>query len=285
MSEMYPVKGHVKTDDAVIDYLDYPSGGPPLLLLHATGFIPWLWHPVARQLAGDFHVIAPYICDYRHAEPEQGGLSWMQIASDLAGFCKSLGIEKPYMAGHSMGGAVCSIAAGALGLDPVRMVLIEPIILPEDSYQVQMDVSQHPLASRAVKRRNHWQDQTEARKYLESKPLFEKWDREMLNLYIRYGMQASEKGGICLTCHPRHEASLFMGSMHFNPWPVLGNISCPALVLEGEYTENKGFIDFKQVAKALPKGIYRVVEGAGHLIPMEKPQLTIDIIRDFLLDE
>lgn len=281
MSEMYPVKRYVDIGDAVIEYLDYPSDGPPLLLLHATGFLPWLWHPVARVLAGGFNVIAPYICDYRHAEPEQGGLGWNQIASDMEAFCKCLDIDRPYVAGHSMGGAVAVIAAGAMGLNPVKMVLIEPIILPDFFYQVKIDVMDHPLASKSIKRRNQWSNPDEARQYMKSKPLFDKWDPEVLELYIRHGMKSSENGDLCLTCHPRQEAALFMGSMQFNPWPVLDRINCPVLVLEGQYTDNKGFLDFKKVADKLPKGSYQEVADAGHLVPMEKPESTVDIIREF----
>jgi hypothetical protein len=39
--------------DAEIASLRYEGEGPLLIFLHATGFLPWLWHPVARELAGD----------------------------------------------------------------------------------------------------------------------------------------------------------------------------------------------------------------------------------------
>lgn len=269
-------------DDAVLGFLDYESQGPPLLLLHATGFLPWLWHPVARELSSSFRVIAPYFCDHRVADPENGGLSWKQIAEDLICLCKRIGLKKPYVAGHSMGGAVSVIAAGALGMEAEKMLLIEPIILPEDFYSVDnARVEDHPLASRSIKRRNHWPGRREVRKYLESRPLFKRWDREVLELYISRGIVGDNNGGLTLACHPRHETSLFMGSIAFNPWPVIPQILCPVLVLEGEHTENKGFIDFRKVAEMLPNGSHQVVENAGHLIPMEKPRDTALIISRF----
>lgn len=251
------------------------------MLLHATGFQAWLWHPVARELIDSFRVIAPYICDYRDADPENGGLSWKQIAADLVCFCEKLGLERPYVAGHSMGGAVSVIAAGALGLEVEKMVLIEPIILPGEFYSANINVEDHPLASKSIRRRNYWRNQKEARKYLESKPLFKIWDPQILEFYIRHGMVEADDGGVCLACHPKQEASLFMGGMAFNPWLVIPKISCPVLVLEGEHTENKGFIDFKKQAKMFPNGRHQVVKGAGHLVPMEKPQDTALIISRF----
>ncbi len=281
MRAIQPAERRAGIGDAVICYLDYESEGPPLLLLHATGFVPRLWHPVARQLVPSFRVIAPYICDYRDSDPQDGGLSWMQIAEDLVAFCRCLKLPAPFVAGHSMGGAVAVLAAGALGMEFEKMVLIEPIILPEAFYSVEIRVEDHPLASKSIKRRNHWQDRNQARRYLESKTLFKRWDREILELYVRYGMVAADKGGLCLACDPVREASLFMGSMACDPWPVIPGISCPVLVLEGEETENKGFIDFRKVAETLPDGWHHVVEDAGHLIPMEKPEETALLIRGF----
>ena len=38
-------------DGASLNYLHYEGSGPDVVMLHATGFLPWLWHPIARELA------------------------------------------------------------------------------------------------------------------------------------------------------------------------------------------------------------------------------------------
>ena len=48
----------------------------PILFAHATGFLPWLWHPVIKQLVPQNKIWVPYICNYRECDPEKGGLSW-----------------------------------------------------------------------------------------------------------------------------------------------------------------------------------------------------------------
>src|SRR5208337_3491529 len=78
--------------DADLSYLLYEGEGPPIVLLHATGFLPWLWHPIARELAPGRQVIAPYFCDHRESDPEKGGLNWLTVAQDLAELCKRLGL-------------------------------------------------------------------------------------------------------------------------------------------------------------------------------------------------
>jgi lipase len=276
-----PIDESVDIGDSVIKYLRYESSGPPLIFLHATGFLPWLWHPIARGLVDSYHIICPYFCDHRDADPENGGLDWFLLADDLTRLCRALSLTSPYMVGHSMGGAIMTIAGGALGLSIRKMILIEPILLPREFYSISMNVEDHPLAGKAIRRRNAWTDAKQARAYLKSKPLFRAWDDEVLDLYIQHGMAPSDSGGLSLACHPRREAALFMGSMGYDPWPILSNVKCPVLVLEGETTENKGIIDFKKAAASFPHGEHRIVANAGHLIPMEKPLEILEMIRSF----
>ncbi|MBW2636729.1 MAG: alpha/beta hydrolase, partial [Deltaproteobacteria bacterium] len=176
---------------------------------------------------------------------------------------------------------VLTMVAATLGLDARSMVLIEPIFLPQDFYRIQLKVEEHPLASKSIKRRNHWESQEEAIEYLRSRPLFAKWDDEMLGLYIRYGMVEGETGGLELTCSPLREASLFMGGMQYDPWPLLPKVTCPVLVLEGEASENRNYIDLEKATSLFPQGSHRIMPGAGHLIPMEQPGEITGIIGEF----
>ncbi len=264
-----------------LQYLHWPGEGPAVVMLHATGFLPWLWHPIARELAGPYRVIAPYFCDHRSFDPEEGGLSWLVIAEDLAVFMRRLGLEGPLVVGHSMGATVASIAEALHGPLAARMVLIEPIFLPSQFYAMDLTVEQHPLASKSVRRRNRWNGEEEARDYLSGKPLFSRWDREMLDLYLRHGMTETADGGLELSCHPKREAALFMGGMAVDPWELLAKVSCPVLLMEGEESENRLVVDLRRAAAVMPDAELEVVEGAGHLIPMEKPREVLSILRRF----
>jgi pimeloyl-ACP methyl ester carboxylesterase len=268
--------------DADLTYLLYDGQGPTLIMLHATGFLPWLWHPIARALSPACRVIAPYFCDHRESDPEKGGLDWMILARDFTAFCKSLNIEAPYLVGHSMGATVMTIAAAQYELASAGMVLIEPIFLPRDFYRTRIRVQDHPLAAKSIKRRNHWQDEPEALTYLQSRTLFKKWDAEMLSLYVRYGMKRNnEESGLELACSPKKEAALFMGGIRYDPWPLLPQVPCPVLVLEGEHSENRSFIDLQKAVSLFPNAVYRLVRDVGHLIPMEKPGEITGAIREF----
>jgi lipase len=267
--------------DVELQYLHYPGSGPAVVMLHATGFLPWLWHPIARELAGDFRVIAPYFCDHRVFDPEEGGLSWLVLADDLAALVERLGITEPLIVGHSMGATVASIAEAIRGPLASRMILIEPIFLPSSFYSTGITVEQHPLASKSIRRRSGWSGEDEAREYFSEKKLFMNWDREMLDLYLEHGVTEADNGALVLACHPRQEAALFMGGMERDPWPLLEKISCPVLLVEGEDSENGMVIDLARAASIMPGADLRVVADAGHLVPMEKPRELLALVLDF----
>jgi lipase len=267
--------------DAELSYLLSEGDGPPLIFLHATGFLPWLWHPLARELSVVYRIIAPSFCDHRETDPENGGLNWATLAEDTVRLCNALQLKKPFLVGHSMGATVHIIANALCGLSAAGMVLIEPILLPAEFYLGHMSVDEHPLAAKAIRRTNFWRDRDEAMAYLHSRTLFQGWDEEMLELYIRHGMIKGEGGGLRLACSPRREAALFMGGRQFNPWPLLQKVSCPVLLVEGEKSENGGFVDLDRIQSLIPNSERFMVKDAGHLIPMERPREVTRIIGDF----
>ncbi len=277
-----PEKLSLNIGDTEIDYLYYNGEGPTLIMLHATGFVPWLWHPIARELSDSYRIIAPYFCSHRQQEPENKGISWFKLAQDLKTICEKLDAHNPIFVGHSMGAAVITIASAVLDITPSKMVLFEPIFLPRELYEMDITVEQHPFAAKSIKRRNHWEDDREARDYLKSKSLFKVWDPEMIDLYVRYGMKACKTGGLQLACSPENEAALFLGSRHFDPWPVLPDVLCPVRVVAGGQSDIRPFIKFEKASSMFPKGSYTLINDVGHLIPMEKPRTCIRIIKDFI---
>jgi lipase len=266
--------------DAELSYLLYEGDGPPLVFLHATGFLSWLWHPLARDLASTYRIIAPSFCEHRDTDPESG-LGWATLAEDAVRLCGALRLEKPFLVGHSMGATVHLIAHTLCGLEAAGMILIEPIILSPEYYLGRMSIDEHPFAAKAIRRKNYWHNRDEAMAYLRSRSLFQAWDDEMLEIYIRHGMTRGEDGGLQLACSPQREAALFMGGRQYDPWPLLPKVSCPVLLVEGERSELGRFIDFTRIQSLITGSKHHVVKNAGHLIPMERPREMARIIGEF----
>ena len=282
MSPRLPEVRSENIGDANLQYLLYEGPEPTIVMLHATGFLPWLWHPIARELATRHRVIAPYFCDHRIADLDKEGLDWMLLAEDISRLCRQLNIDQPILIGHSMGGSVMTYAQAVFGLKALGMILIEPIFLPADYYRMDLQPADHPLASKSLKRRNHWNSAGDVKAYLKTKPLFANWEEEFLDLYIEHGTTDNEDGGLELTCAPLREAAIYLGAKAHDPWPLIPTIQCPVMVLEGAESSNREYIDLHAAASRFPNGRFRRIAGAGHLIPMEKPRQILDIISEFV---
>lgn len=69
-----PQGGKVRLANTDLSYLEWTAVGEPLVLLHATGMHPWLWHPIVMKLWPKYRIVAPYLCDHRKVDPDQGGV-------------------------------------------------------------------------------------------------------------------------------------------------------------------------------------------------------------------
>jgi N-formylmaleamate deformylase len=76
---------------------------PPLLLLHGLSDNGLCWLPVARDLEAQFDVIMPDARGHGRSARVQPNES-IDNAADAAGLITALGLPKPIVGGHSMGG-------------------------------------------------------------------------------------------------------------------------------------------------------------------------------------
>ncbi|WP_299536983.1 alpha/beta fold hydrolase [uncultured Streptomyces sp.] len=82
------------------------GSGAPLLLLHGIGHHHQAWDPVRHVLAAERDVIAVDLPGFgtSPALPSEFTYDAVTVASVLDAFCRSLGIERPHVAGNSLGG-------------------------------------------------------------------------------------------------------------------------------------------------------------------------------------
>jgi pimeloyl-ACP methyl ester carboxylesterase len=96
-----------------MDLSHYRTGsGPPLVLVHGLGSCKEMWRPVVPLLAREREVIALDLPGFG-ASP-RGPRTVEGLAGAVAAFAEWLGLERPHVAGNSLGGGV-ALALGALG--------------------------------------------------------------------------------------------------------------------------------------------------------------------------
>ncbi|MFJ2752940.1 alpha/beta fold hydrolase [Streptomyces sp. NPDC087297] len=82
------------------------GAGEPLLLLHGIGHHRQAWHPVLDILAAEHDVIAVDLPGFGASEPLPAGVPYSlgTVAPALGALCTALGVERPHVAGNSLGG-------------------------------------------------------------------------------------------------------------------------------------------------------------------------------------
>ncbi|MFE2964305.1 alpha/beta fold hydrolase [Streptomyces sp. NPDC059340] len=80
--------------------------GEPLLLLHGIGHHRQAWDPVVHILAAEREVIAVDLPGFGESPALPDGLTHDlgTVVPTLGGLCEALGIERPHVAGNSLGG-------------------------------------------------------------------------------------------------------------------------------------------------------------------------------------
>jgi N-formylmaleamate deformylase len=117
------LQGDVKLSDMTMHYTRTGGDKPALVLAHGFSDYGMCWLPVAQVLSAEYDVILP--------DARGHGLSSRIVpgqrvnrAADLAAFISALGLDRPVVGGHSMGGITASVV-GAHHPDLARALILE----------------------------------------------------------------------------------------------------------------------------------------------------------------
>jgi len=86
------------------------GSGPPIVLLHGIGLDREVWAPVVPLLAADHEVVAVDLPGFGASAPLAGA----PTVAALANAVEALGLERPLVAGNSLGGGI-ALELGARG--------------------------------------------------------------------------------------------------------------------------------------------------------------------------
>jgi pimeloyl-ACP methyl ester carboxylesterase len=261
--------------------------GPPLLAVHATGFHGRCWWPLAAELTPSFSVWA---LDQRgHGESDKdptGTYDWELFAADLLAVVDALGgaggaapsppggagrprsEETWFAAGHSLGGAAILLAEAARPGTFSAAACYEPVVMPPDGMPIRRP---NPLAELARKRRPSFPSREAALQNYRSKPPFNRFHPEALEMYVAGGFVDLPDGSVTLACTREDEAATFDAAWHAPVWQRLADVPAKVTVLAGAAGEDPLAHIAGEVADRLPAGTLRRFEHLDHFGPLTAP--------------
>lgn len=238
-----------------------------IYLSHATSFCGAVWAPVVSALA-DLDTVAWDFPGHGGGPPLELPVDWRLFGEYVLDVTEPGGIGL----GHSMGAASLAMAQIA---DPSRfraLILVEPVIYPGPNVR-----SEHPMSERAVRRRRQFPTRADAAASFRDRGAFEGWDPKAFDGYIECGLVGT--GPVALACDPEIEADIYRASGAHETWDHLDSIEIPVLLLHGAESDTVT----PDLARAQQSRFVRAgldsVEGAGHFLPMQLPDLVADRVR------
>lgn len=249
----------------------YRSGGtlPPLVMAHGIGDDGLCWQPIAARLTDLCDVIMMDARGHGLTSAPDEGYTLRNLADDLAGFIQALGLERPYILGHSLGAVTALLTAG-LYPDLPRAILLED---PPPFWQIHepIPVNESPNSGLAQwivlnKRKTHADLLAELQKYSAHWPV-EEWE-PWIDSKHRYDPR------VAVLVHPPDLVS--MDFAH-----TLARITCPALVISADplHGAASGPADLTVLQEMIPQLKVEPVTGAGHNIRRDQPARYLEIVR------
>ncbi len=118
-------------------YLRTGGAKAPVVLLHGLMGSGACWAPLARALEGEFDVIMPDARGHGDSSAPPHGYRYDDLADDVMGIVRGLGLSRPVLLGHSMGGMTAAVVASR-GAGLFRgVILVDPTFLsPERQREV-----------------------------------------------------------------------------------------------------------------------------------------------------
>jgi pimeloyl-ACP methyl ester carboxylesterase len=267
MSDWYEAK--IKSNGLQLHYTRTGGDKPPVVLAHGFSDDGLCWTPVAKALEADYDVIMVDARGHGRSEAPAQGYSAIEMAADLAGVITGLGLQKPAVLGHSMGGSTTMALAGNYP-DLPGAILIE-----DSGANVRFD-GKSPEAQERLKQ---WRDRMVMLQTKNHEELIEHahthtptWAEDELepwaNAKLRFNLNALNRDGA-----PDID------------WPqILSNITCPALLFIADPDLGAGVTKERaaEMKELIPQLQIVHIPGAGHNIRREQFAPYIEAVRIFL---
>jgi len=271
-----------------IALLDWGGTGPLALLHHANGFCGGVWDPVVEVLRRHFRVVALDARGHGDSSVPEGEAfyRWELFGRDLAEIAKVLAGAHPdgrvaLGLGHSFGGTAFLMASAAEPGLFERIALLDPVISAAPGLASAAERRRRGVAlAEAARRRRHvWPSRATAREKWSQKAFFADWHARALEAYAAEGLRDRPDGQVELKCSGEVEGTIFESGRDFDPWEIAPRVGVPTLIVRAQRGNFPREI-FEALAAAIPDGRLREVD-AGHLIPMERPDLVVDEVAAF----
>jgi 3-oxoadipate enol-lactonase len=241
---------------------------PPLVFLHGIGGAARAWRRQIADFSNGYHAVAWDMPGYGGSQP-LSTVTMATLADALQAFLTVIAAKQPIIVGHSIGGMI-----------------------------VQEWLIKYPALASAVA-------------LAQTSPAFGKAEGDWQKSFIEARLGPLERGETMASLAPRLVAELvgdvpdadgmtlardcmanvpemsyrasMMALLGFDRRHNLKDIRLPTLVLSGSMDKNAPAPMMAKMASYIPRATYVELEGAGHLVNLERPDAFNSALKQFLI--
>ena len=229
-----------------------------MVFLHSFGGSGKAWAQVAESLGEGWRCVMPDLRGFGDSDTLPASYVMADAADDVLNLVDALGLERYALVGHSMGGKIAMAIAARQPPGLVQLVLLAPS--PPSPEPIAADERTHLLDSYSNRAAAE-----AATRESSGRPLTDALFLQAVNDRLR-------------TSHAAWRWWLLHGSKE-NICSALAAIAVPSLVLHGTLDKNiSSAVIEQEVMPRLPRARLQTLQGFGHLLPLETPQLIAQAI-------
>lgn len=241
------------TENTSIDYDIHGEGGPPLILINGLGFGRWGFFKQIPALSRHFYTIT---FDVRGQRDLQGGVS--DLAEEVVALLEHLKVRKAHVLGTSLGGFV----AQELALK--RPDLVERLVLVCTSYGGRGPESISPWALMDMIGLPSLSTEKAVRRGLETATSDTYRTEKPEEFEQIVGWRLADSPSLSAYYEQMRAGS------RFDARTDVEHITSPTLVIHGSEDRYVPLANARALAEEIPGARVRVMEGAGHLVFIER---------------
>lgn len=243
--------------------------GAPLVLLHGVGLDHTLWDDLAPHLEADFDVLRYDLLGHGAAPGITGEARIEDFIAQLDAELDQAGWAQADVLGYSMGGLIAGAYAAARPQRVTRLVLLSTVFqrTPEEVQAVTARLAaaatQDVQAAAQVSLQRWFTPAFQAARPDRVAAIGQRLVRNHRADFLAAYRLFAEGDGILTDAAPA--------------------IACPALAMTGEHDVGSTPRMTRSLARALPDGRARVIDGQRHMLPVEAPAIVASALNAFLL--
>ena len=284
--------GDVQPGPLTLHYWEWKGEQPTVLFCHAASFHGRCYDRIINEALRGHRVIALDLRGHGRSQQHPPPYHFRWFGDDVLHLIDALKLPQENLIGigHSVGGyALTWAAARASRLLFRSLLLLDPVILPPIFYE-NFDENSFNV-DHILRRKHQWASLEEMIQRMGSRPPFSRWPKDVLRDYCTFAVDEQFR----LRCVPKGEASIYQWSTHpeSNIYPQIEKSSSindiPIQIVRSALPFAKGGLDESptepELVKWFKKGRDMQLKEGDHLFPMERPQLAIDLVQTFLLED